>query len=74
MVTSKTNGNSIFLPAAGFRMDTFVAMDGYGYYWSSSLYEDAPDYAYNLYYFYAGDMHGGYDRRCDGRTVRAVCP
>ncbi len=40
LVTSKTNSNAIFLPAAGWRSDTnhYLAGDQ-GYYWSSSLYE-----------------------------------
>lgn len=37
-VTSKTNGNSIFLPAAGSRSDSSLGKAGsVGYYWSSSL-------------------------------------
>lgn len=37
-VTSKNNGKSIFLPAAGYRLDSSLHYDGsYGYYWSSSL-------------------------------------
>ena len=41
------NGNSIFLPAAGFRDGT--SLDGagfYGCYWSSSLYTGSPSAAY----------------------------
>ena len=37
-VASKTNSNSIFLPAAGYRRDTGLGRVGYGGdYWSSSL-------------------------------------
>ncbi len=37
------NGNSIFLPAAGFRYGTVLNNAGsYGSYWSSSLYTDYP--------------------------------
>ncbi|MBR0453901.1 MAG: InlB B-repeat-containing protein [Bacteroidales bacterium] len=71
-VTSKTNGNSIFLPAAGTRIGTSVSGVGsYGYYWSSSLKESAPDYAYDFSFtsFNVGCYISG---RYVGRTVRAV--
>lgn len=39
-VTSKKNGNSIFLPLAGFRVETSLLNVGSrGFYWSSSLDE-----------------------------------
>ncbi|MBQ7945389.1 MAG: InlB B-repeat-containing protein [Bacteroidales bacterium] len=72
--TSKTNGNSLFLPAAGFREGTSVYNVGsLGYYWSSSLYEGYPYPAYNLY-FYSGYVDWSYYSRDYGRAVRAVCP
>ena len=38
LVTSKTNGNSIFLPAAGWRFGIYTLKVGeYGIYWSSTL-------------------------------------
>ena len=46
LVTS-TNGNSIFLPAAGYRCGTRLDYAGsHGSYWSSSLTTDDPDYAW----------------------------
>ena len=40
-VTSKTNGNHIFLPAAGFRVnDQLIDEDFFGYYWMSTPYEE----------------------------------
>ena len=76
-VTSKTNGNSIFLPAAGYRSDTSVYGVGFcGYYWSSSLYESDPDFVYNLMSLYSDSvvlLHCG-GPRYGGQTVRAVCP
>ena len=73
-VTSKTNGNSIFLPAAGYRYGTSVGNVGsYGYYWSSSLGENSPHSACYLS-FYSGDVDRYYSSRDYGRTVRAVCP
>ena len=73
-VTSKTNGNSIFLPAAGYRSGASVYYVGsYGNYWSSSLYESYPYDAYYLY-FYSGDVDWSSYYRSRGHTVRAVCP
>ena len=71
-VTSKTNGNSIFLPAAGYRSGTSVDYVGSnGYYWSSSLLESGPDGAYGLYFNSGGvDWYGS--NRYYGHTVRAV--
>ena len=44
-LVTANNGNSIFLPAAGYRIDTDLKDAGsYGYYWSSSLYH-IPMYA-----------------------------
>ncbi len=73
-VTSKTNGNSIFLPAAGYRDGTSVYYVGsYGYYWSSSLDESYPSSAYYVD-FASGYVDWSYRNRYSGRTVRAVCP
>ena len=50
-VTSKVNGNSIFLPAAGTRYGSDLSIAGsYGYYWSSSLSTSYSGYAYGLYF------------------------
>ncbi len=47
--TSKANGATIFLPAAGYRYDTDLLYDGfYGFYWSPSNYEDVTDIAFHL--------------------------
>jgi hypothetical protein len=48
-VTSKANGNSIFLPAAGFREKTSLyGVGSLGEYWSSSLDVDYPNRAYYI--------------------------
>ena len=67
------NGNSIFLPAAGYRYDSSLGNAGsYGYYWSSSLNESSPYSAYALD-FYSGNYDWYYSRsRYYGRSVRAV--
>ena len=67
------NGNSIFLPAAGYMYGG--SLDGagsYGYYWSSSLYTDYPSYAYSVYFrsVYVDWDNGN---RYYGRSVRPVC-
>ncbi|MGN0187212.1 MAG: hypothetical protein ACI392_05635 [Paludibacteraceae bacterium] len=71
-VTSRINGNSIFLPAAGYR-DNDVSYDAgsYGYYWSSSLDTDDPDGAWDVYFYsdYADRDYGG---RYYGQSVRPV--
>ena len=68
-----SNGNSLFLPAAGYRWYAELDDAGdYGYYWSSSLYTDRP---YDAWYFrffsgYYG-MYYGFGRYY-GFTVRPV--
>ena len=69
-----SNGNSLFLPAAGCRYDGSLYDAGsYGGFWFSSLITDYPDYAWGLY-FSSGvsDMSGSH--RYLGRSVRAVLP
>ena len=68
------NGNSLFLPAAGYRYGSDLDGAGsYGYYWSSSLSSDYSSYAYYLY-FYSGSVDWGSNSRSSGRAVRPVCP
>lgn len=73
-VTSKSNGNSIFLPAAGYRWDSDLYDAGTtGYYWSSSLNEGYPNYAWRVG-FNSGDVDDWYYSRRDfGQSVRPVC-
>ena len=72
-VTSKSNGNSIFLPAAGYRYDSSLSSAGScGYYWSSSLYTDTPSHAYELT-FYSSYVLRGSRHRYSGLSVRPVC-
>ena len=71
-ITSKSNGNSIFLPAAGYRGDTGLNNAGsYGNYWSRSLYTSSSDYAYYLHFNSSGVYWNDYDRLF-GRSVRPV--
>ena len=67
-----SNGDSLFLPAAGFRGEGDLYTAGsFGYYLSSSLYTDHPYDAWVLY-FDSGN-YGVYDlNRGDGQSVRPV--
>ncbi|MBR6067879.1 MAG: hypothetical protein IKP45_08770, partial [Bacteroidales bacterium] len=74
---SGSNGNSIFMPAAGQQLgDTpnYVDIYGsYGHYWSSSLNAAVPSYAWNFFFnsgFYSVQQTSS---RCAGLTVRPVC-
>ena len=71
-IVTATNGNSIFLPAAGYRYDTGLNDAGSrGYYWSSSLSTDYPGYAWRVDFSSGGVSRSG-SYRYDGRSVRPV--
>lgn len=69
--TSKINGNSIFMPFAGYISGTGLSHRGSnGYYWSSSLYSQALVYRLR---FDSGGVDPAYcDTRFLGFSVRAV--
>lgn len=74
-VTSQTNGNYIFMPAAGFLYGSLPYDAGYEvYYWSSTPYEYyTNDYIYHAYYLYSGNLGVYYDEnRYMGCPVRPV--
>lgn len=73
VVTGK-NGNSIFLPAAGYRTGVYqYETNNAGGYWTSSLSMDSdPNNA--IYLFFVQDRVCRMNvERCVGLTVRAVC-
>ena len=71
-VTSKINGNSIFLPAAGSRDDASLGGAGsYGKYWSSSLNTGYPLDAWGVGFGSGRVSRSDYDR-CGGFSVRPV--
>ena len=67
-----SNGNSIFIPAAGCRSGSSFADQGdHGNVWSSSLYTLDPYDAWDLYFYSDGcNVIGLY--HCGGRSVRGV--
>ena len=72
LFTSKKNGVSLFLPAAGLRWDNrFLWVGLYGLYWSSTLYTDYPLLAWS-FDFYSDNYDMNDDYRGSGRSVRAV--
>ena len=72
LVTSKINGNSIFLPAAGWRRGTDRNYESeFGYYWSSTLSSSDSYHAHRLL-FYSDSHFPDYGNRGDGKSVRPV--
>ena len=66
------NGNSIFLPAVGWRGESSLGSDGEdGYYWSSTPDESDASSAYTLYFSSFGYFVDWYGRDY-GRGVRPV--
>ena len=66
------NGNSIFLPAAGYCSGSSLYNVGHkGFYWASSLYTGNTSYAYYLSFTY-NDVSRYSNDRCYGQSVRPV--
>ena len=73
-LTSKTNGNSIFVPAVGAVYSGVLDSFGlYGYFWSSSLLSSSVEGASYLR-FYSGYLGIGSGSLIYGRPLRAVRP
>ena len=66
------NGNSIFLPAAGYKGGSLYDAGSKGYYWSKSLQESNPYEARHLYAT-SSDYGMWWNERKYGQSVRAVC-
>ena len=72
LLFSASNGNSLFLPAAGYRWgDELHYAGSHGGYWSSSLNTGEPYDAWD-FYFYSDDFLMYSFRRLYGFTVRPV--
>ena len=68
-----SNGNSLFLPAAGYRDNSSLNGAGSnGDYWSSSLTTDYLDYAWDFYFNSGSCSMGYYYGRYYGHSVRPV--
>ena len=66
------NGNSIFLPAAGYRYETSLNDEGeWGFYWYSSLGEKT--YFGRAVHLYSTNYYGSNSSRYVGHSIRAVC-
>ena len=72
-VTSITNGNSIFLPAAGYKSGTSRFDTALGYYWSGSYYNSTNNYYSYSFYFRSGYYAVSSESRCCGCPIRPVC-
>lgn len=71
-LTSNTNGNSIFIPAAGYCYnDSFKNVGSSGVLWSSSLYESNSGGSW-VFGVVSSDVLMHYFERCYGFTIRAV--
>ena len=67
------NGNSIYLPAAGYRYgDRLYHGGSRGYYWSSTPDSEDAQSAYRLLYLNSGYQRTGWDLRYSGHAVRPV--
>ena len=68
-----TNGNSIFIPAAGYRLGTELKYVGeYCHCWSTTPVEWCNNGSYILY-FGEGNIYRIWNFRYFGRSIRAVC-
>ena len=73
MLVTGSNGNRIFLPAAGGRNGTdFYGRGSLGYYWSATLYAYYSNSACRLILYEDGDNSWHGDHRCCGYSVRPV--
>lgn len=72
---TSSNGNSIFIPAAGNCNESLLDEIGVGGgLWSSSLYDGSDDYARLLYLYYNGNVYEFGNGRYFGLSVRGVQP
>ena len=67
-----TNGNSIFLPATGFRLDGELICLGLGIYWSKTLHDHFPERGWSYHFDFESCHVCGTYERSRGQCVRAV--
>ena len=78
IIITGPNGNCIFLPEAGIKRENYTG--GVGWYWSSTLYDDSPEYGRTLFFDNTINDGGIFLRlnisifsRDAGLSVRPVC-
>lgn len=72
LFTSKSNGQQVFFPAAGFAMDANVGNVGtMGYYWSAEMFTAMSNMARYLV-FNQSTVSWTYYYKCFGHTIRGV--
>ena len=71
-IKSKKNGNTIFLPAAGYYSQGHHFIEGQCGCWSSSLVISTPNNAYAV--SESTNALSGGPERCQGLPIRPVCP
>lgn len=75
-VTSKTNGNNIFLPASGFRVNgDLLDRDAFGYYWTSTPYDEEEGSTFTKATFLdmcSYQFYCNWSLRRNGMTIRPV--
>ena len=72
MLVTASNGNKIYLPAAGYMLGATLDQAGsYGYYWTTSIGTNNPGYGLS-YYFLTQNWHTYNFIRPYGCSVRAV--
>ena len=81
LLVTGPNGNTMFLPAAGYRDEgSFEDVSERGCYWTRTLYTSYPSYAFDFEIYFKNDGYGEYDEpwhpdyesRIDEFTIRAV--
>lgn len=72
-VTSRSNGATIFFPAAGYYdSGTLYSTEKMGYYWSRTLSADKSYEAWYFYFYQSSALQAFAGNRLSGYTVRAV--
>lgn len=73
LVTSKINGKSLFLPAAGYVKNNSLTSNGSGgYYATRNLYEADADFNVSLNFGSSSTNDNNYTFRCYGQSIRPV--
>lgn len=74
LLTSKTNGNTLFIPAAGYANNSSMKnVDSYGCVWSSTLFASITYRAWGLNFDSSGQNVNYLYCHCQGCSVRGVC-